>query len=378
MKKTGLLLIITVIIFAGLSEGCSDRKAEQKPVESGAVYDLMITRAQFEAMKMETGTPASGTFEETVRVNGLIVPKPGGKAKVSTMIPGTILNIVMAPGSYAEKGKLVCVLNSQEAVKMQQEFAETHSLLNKLNSDYQRVKTLMEEKIGAQKEYVAVESDYLAARSRYQALSSQLEMIGIHPIDVTDGKVTSRINIVAPISGYITYMNGVTGQYIEPQSVLFEMVDQEKLQLKLSVFAKDISNLTKGQKIRFYNPGNRLKSGMAELVSVGKSIDPETKTVDCYAEISGNSNNPFIDGEYVEAGVITAAREALALPTEAIQKSAGGNYIFIKQQEDKDAYYFVKKYVKTGLSNESITEIIEAAGLKEVLIKGTETLTNED
>lgn len=368
-----LLFLISTIINL---QSCSNQKNSEQASEVVST-DMQISKEQFLASQMEVGNPVKASFENLVKINGMIVASPTGKAVVSSYIPGIINSIAFSTGDYVQKGKILCSINSSEAISIQQEYAETAGKLKKLSSDFKRMKSLMDEKIGAQKDYIAIESEYLGMKARHEGLLRHLELIGLNPDEILNGKFTSVINIQAPISGFITILNCITGQYVEPQKVLFEIVDQNQLELKLSVFAKDISILKKGQVVRFYNLSDRSLSGLAELYSIGKSIDPETKAVICMAKIKNKELLVPIDGESVETEIVTSFSETLALPSEAIQKSTDGTYVYIKTREENGMIFFAKKKVSIGASNNEYTEIKGDTTIENVLIKGTYNLQSE-
>jgi multidrug efflux pump subunit AcrA (membrane-fusion protein) len=77
---------------------------------------------------------------------------------------------------------------------------------------------------------------------------------------------------------------------------------------------------------------------------------------------------------YVDVNIVTTKNTALSLPTEAIIKSGNNNYVLQKVKEENDNYYFTKKPVKTGISVNGFTEIVDDKNLNNILIKGVYNL----
>ncbi|MEA1898807.1 MAG: efflux RND transporter periplasmic adaptor subunit, partial [Bacteroidota bacterium] len=188
------------------------------------------------------------------------------------------------------------------------------------------------------------------------------------------GELYSEFSITAPIDGYITNLNIMLGQFIEQQKSLIKIIDVNQLQLQLSVFENDLKELNIGQNIKFYSLGRPNTIHYARLSSVGKTINLESKTIQCIAKINNEDGFSFINNSYIEARIIINQREAKALPNEAILKSGKDYYVFIVEKSDKQIYYFRKVKVNIGSVSNEFTEIIAGEGLTKVVTNGVYNL----
>jgi len=365
-----------LFIFSCLSIYCSS--SDENSSES-AVSDelLVITKQQFENEGMAIGNSITYPFEDLVKVNGYILSPPNGIAQVSTHVSGLISNIYASIGKYVTKGQVLCTLSSKEIISIQQDFAETSGKLNGLKLDYQRANSLINEKISSQKEFIAIESEYKSTLAKYEGLKSQLSLIGINAADTENGKIISSLNLYAPISGYITIQKCIMGQYAEPNQALFEIVDINQLQLQLSVYEKDITKLKIGQPVRFSVQGSKTETYVAELISVGKSIDQELKTIQCLASLKKEDSNKFVNHMFVEAEIIVEKHNGIAVPNEALLKVGDNNFLFIQEKEEKANHYLKAQKVDVGHTSKSFTEIITKDSLYNVVIKGVYNLQVE-
>ncbi|WP_168026825.1 efflux RND transporter periplasmic adaptor subunit [Ignavibacterium album] len=338
---------------------------------------IQITKAQFETEKMQIGDPVLYDFEDVIKSNGYISSPPNGKAQISTQIPGIVKNISKSIGDYVEKGSILCTIESNEIIMIQQDFIETANKLKALTADYNRMKTLNDENITSQKNFMTVESEYKNMQAKYNGLKARIEMLKLNPNNIQEGNVSSSINLYSPINGYITMQNCLLGQYIEPQQVLMQVVDVNKLYLQFFVFEKDIAKLKIGQKVYFYSSDNKSKTLNATVTAIGKSINSTTKSIECKAVINNDDKSSLLDGMYVNVNVVTTKSTALSLPTDAIIKSGNDNFVLQKEKEKNGNYYFIKKPIKIGMSLNGFTEIIDDKNLKNVLIKGIYNLKVE-
>ena len=123
-----------------------------------------------------------------------------------------------------------------------------------------------------------------------------------------------------------------TGQYVDPQTNLIEVVDTHHVHVDLMVFEKDVHKIKVGQKVRFNIqsvPGSELT---AAIYSISKTFEDNPKALHVHAEIENKEGN-LIPGMYVEAKIETDSNLTLAVPESAISNDAGKSFIFTVEEE---------------------------------------------
>ena len=172
----------------------------------------------------------------------------------------------------------------------------------------------------------------------------------------------------------LTSINATIGQYIEPQQTIAEIIDPESFQIKLSVFEKDINKLKPGQPIDFYSAGNKSLKHTARLISVGRAIMPDTRSIECYADMEDLSAKNFVNQQFVEGDVIVNEETVLALPETALLNSENEFYLLSLENETSDTYYFSKVKLKTGRINNKFVELLEVPETNKILVNGVYNL----
>lgn len=375
MKSYKLLFSIVSLIFITSGCGKSSKTAEEAKPETDKL--IKITINQFKADSMALGTISTQTFKDEVQCHGYITATTNGMAQISTPIAGIVESVTCAMGSYIKKGQTLCIITGSELIAMQQEFSETSARLTRLKSDYDRSKSLYDEKISAAKDYIAIESEYKATRAKYLSLKLRLELLLLDVSRIEAGQLYSSFSVVSPINGYITKLNLVLGQYIEQQKLLVEIIDVSQLQLQLSVFEKDIAELKPGQSVNFRSSGENSSAGTATLVSIGKAVDPDTKTITCIAAIQKATAGNLVNQSYIEASIAVNTSEARALPNDALIKSGKDYYVLLVEKSDTEAYYLRRQKVNIGRTSNGYTEIADVTDLTRVLVKGVYNLTSQ-
>ena len=117
------------------------------------------------------------------------------------------------------------------------------------------------------------------------------------------------------------------GKYVQPQDVLFELVNPTDIHLSLTIFEKDLSKISIGQKIFAYTNNNRDKIYNCEIILIGKDVSPErTIQVQCHFE---NYDKSLIPGMYMNAEVEVSTNNAYVIPDEGLVRFEGKQYVYI-------------------------------------------------
>ncbi|WP_405575153.1 efflux RND transporter periplasmic adaptor subunit [Winogradskyella sp. Asnod2-B02-A] len=370
-----------ILLFALVFMACGNDKANDSEVIATETNsnDITITKAQFESEKMAFGTLSEFDFNESIEVNGMIDVPPQNKSSVSTFIGGYVTKTPLLIGNEVKKGQLLVTLQNPEYVEIQQNYLEVAEQLNYLKSEFNRQKTLFDEEITSEKNYLKAESTYKSNLAHYNGLRKKLQMMNISPKRVEQGQISSSINLYAPIEGYVTKVNVSNGSFVSPSDVIMEIVDTDHIHLELSVFEKDIMKVKKEQKIIFQIPEASDKTFEAEVHLVGTTIDENSRRVNVHGHVD-NEEDHFIVGMFVEAEIITESSKRLGLAKEALVLEEGDAYVLVLNEKNNNEFHLKKVKINIGKETEDAFEILNAEILKDkqILVKGIGMLLNTE
>ncbi len=374
MKPLYIFTFLSLFMACGNSESDSAASIETDSHDD----EISLSKAQFTSEDIALGNISKHTFNETVTVNGMIDVPPHNKSRVTTYMAGYITKTPLLVGEQVKKGQLLVTLENTEYIELQQQFLEVSEQLNYLKNEYTRQKTLFDEKITSEKNYLKAESTYKSNLAFYNGLEKKLQMLNINPKSVLSGNMTSTINIYAPIDGHITKVNVSNGVYVSASDEIMEIVDIDHMHLELSVFEKDIMRIKKGQKITFTIPEASQKTFNADVHLVGTTINENTRRVQVHGHIENVEDN-FIVGMFVEAQIKIDEVKGMALPNQAVIAVGDDHFILVLEEQTAEGYVFRKTKVEIGKQTEDYTEIVNAKNLlnKDIIIKGTTMLLNE-
>lgn len=366
MKKIIFTIAITSLLFA-----CKESKTEEATTKDNGL--ITVTAAQFQSSGMEIASPVEQDFDVTINTSGKIDVPPQNRAQVTSFIGGYVKSTKLLVGDKVTKGQALLTLENTEYLDIQKDYLEVAEQIKYLKSEFERQKTLYDEKISSQKNYLKAESDYRRTLGMYQSLRAKLQLLNINPSTVEKGKLTSVVTIYAPITGDIVVMNANVGMPIAPSDVILEIVDTNHLHLELAVFEKDILKVKVGQKITFTVPEATKEVFDAEVHLVGKSIEGNDRTINVHGHLDDNIKQKLLTGMFVEAKIKINSKQGLAIPADALISENNKNFVLLLDNDKNYKFSFRKVAVTVGEKSEKTVEVIPNNQIKassKILVKG--------
>ena len=372
MKK-----LLAIFILSAVFISCKEHKTEENAVVDSDL--ISVTDTQFQSVGMAIGNPSEQNFDETVKASGKVDVPPQNRSQITSFIGGYVKSTQLLVGDKVVKGQPLLTLENTEFLDIQKEYLEVASQMNYLKSEYLRQKTLFDEKITSQKNYLKAESDFQRAKGMYQSLKEKLKLLNINPVKVEQGKLTSVVTIYAPISCDIVVMNAHLGMHINPSDVILEIIQTNHLHLELAIFEKDILKIKKEQDILFTVPEASKEVFHANVHLVGKSIEGNDRTINIHAHLDDEIKQQLLTGMFVEASIIVNSKKALAIPKEALLTEESKNFVLLVNKHQNGIYTFKKVAVSIGATSQDYVEIIPEKQIdaqSKILTKGVYDVVN--
>lgn len=357
---------VFIAYFFVLMMACSSPKTEEVKTEKEVAKDLIsLTPEQVKNAHLVIGSFDETTLSEEIKANGVVDVPPMNMASVSIPISGYVKNTNILPGSPIKKGGVLASIYSMDYIQLQQDYLQSLSRLKFLEQELSRQTVLSQEDVGAKKKLQQADSEVASIKAQAQALALKLEMIGCSMDKLRKGQISSVVNIISPIEGYVKTVNLSIGKNVAPTDVLFEIVGNDHKHLELKVFENDISKVKIGQKIVVENPKFSDSPVTATVFLVGKNVEPDTKTINIHGHIVNEAlEEKFTVGQFVNSKILTGNRIAKTLPETAIVLHGEGGFIFIKTKENT----FQQIPVKIGLSERGNVEVFPEKNIGNQLI----------
>ncbi len=316
------------------SEMHTDEKKEKHGEEEHG-EEVMLTAQQFESLQMKTAILSQRNMSGFVEANGTLEVPPQNEASITTVVGANIASIEVIEGDKVNKNQVVAYLSHPNIIKIQTDYLNVYSNSIFLQKDYQRQKKLYEAGVGSGLNFQKAEAEYNVSKAGVKGLEAQLKILNINPSGVRNGTIYQRIGLRSPIEGFVQKVEVKTGQYVEPQTELFEIVNTHHIHADLMVFEKDVYKVKQGQKVNFNVQSIPGKELSAEIYSVSKSFEENPKALHVHAEIENKKGN-LIPGMYIQGKIQVDSTSTNALPKNAIIKDGNKFYVFSVEKENED------------------------------------------
>jgi RND family efflux transporter MFP subunit len=294
---------------------------------------------------VQVGLVLKANLRAWVEAYGMVEPEPAkagapsGGAKLAAPFAGLVATVHVSEGQSVKTGDLVVKIDdriAQAAVEKAQ-----HALVFA-----QQVSDRLGRLVGtgAVSMQLKQEADQRLAAARAELASAQA--------------ATAQVRLTSPLDGVVVRINVQSGQSVDLNTVVAEIVDLKRLVVMVNVPADEAAQLHAGQsaEVSAGNINKPVATGTVAFIS--PSID--MKVAAAPVRLSLPEDTPLRPGQFVRARIVTEElNDRLVVPRESVIKTDDGKVIYLVEGEKA-----VQLPVKTGLREGDLIEV-EADGLKE-------------
>lgn len=364
--KNRSVIIIVLFVAAGLFVSCggNDKVEPAAPAtettedEHEKPDEATLTAEQIKTIGIEFGVIEQKQLTASLKTNGVLKVPNQNKASINSVYSGVIRSLLVQPGNNVSKGQTIATIANPEFIQVQSDYLGINSRIVLAEQEYNRQKELNAGNAGALKNLQAADAELKALRTRRSSLQQQIQLMGINPASLSNGRLVSVLSVRSPISGVVSNVLVKMGSFVDVTTVVAEVVDNSQLHLDLFVYEKDLPKLRNKQTIHFTVTNNPGKEYDAEIFSLGSSFENESKAVSVHALVKGDKTG-LIDGMNITANISLDKATLPAIPTEAIVNFQGQDYIFIVDSVDTkvNETHFRRIPVVRGTSDVGYSEI---------------------
>ncbi len=296
-----------------------------------------------------------GSFTESTKLFGTVIPSSNGQAVVTTPQNGSIISLNVQVGQQVNAGQQLAVIEQNIDAGTQVNFLAEK---NNLTAEYQVAKKEFD-RLNSIKDIVA-KRDLDEATARLQKAEVNLQLFS--------GNSGKNIVLKSPISGIVANFNISKGSTVNAGQSLFTITNLAVVYTEAQVFDKDANKILQGAKFTIDCANDNHKTSEVKLLSMAQEINATNQSQRVLFELN-NPDTDFKIGEFVNIRVFASQNsQQIALPNAAISEINGKPVVFIKDAAEK----FAVSYVQLGENNGSYTSILK--GIEEgerVIINGS-------
>lgn len=348
--KTLYITLFSLLLFA-----CSEKKEESTVVnENNASEIVEFTPEQLKQAELETGPVQKKTIPFKIHVNGTIEVPPQNLVTISFPLGGYLKSTSLLPGMKIKKGEVIAILEHPDFINLQQDYLVSKAKIEMLQKEYDRLKALNATKASSDKALEQAQAELLSEKIKLNSTGEKLQLINVNPQRLNENSISRSVSLVSPINGYVSAVNVNIGKYVNPDDILFELVNPEDLHLSLTVFEKDLKNIQIGQKVKAYINGEENKIYDAEIILIGKKLGA-SRNVEVHCHFLHDFQD-LLPGMFMNGEIEVNTMESYFVPEDAVVLHSGKNYIFEAISTTK----FEMIEVETGITHDGITQILSS------------------
>ena len=272
------------------------------------------------------------------------------------------------------KNSVLQLQSQQVAQRSNAEQAKTR--LAQAQRELRRAENLVEVGAVPKKRFEEANTAVKVAEQEVAAIEKQITLLDNQIEQVKSGEkifTTPRVNqprrtfpLTAPVTGTISEIKASSGQQVEAGTELLSIVNLTTILIEAQVFERDLPVVRESTRASFTNSAlnNEVytigtSDGDGRLVSIGQTVNPETRTVPVIYEMK-NPLNRLRDGMFVEITIDTSGnRQVLAVPKQAVVNDQGQTFVFVFDGGEN----FEKHAIVLGAEGADYYEV--SSGLKE-------------
>ena len=319
--------------------------------------EIAFKKAQAEAVGLQTRKVTPGAFTNVIKASGRVLAAQGEESTIVATVPGVVVfgKLPFIEGTAVRKGQPILNLASSNLSEGNVAI-RTQSAYEKAKKEYERMQSLIGDKIVSAKDFEQARLNYENAKTAWEAVK---------------GKQTSDgVSVVAPQNGYLKNLLVKEGDYVSVGQPLATVTQNNRLMLRAEVSEKYYQSLPVIRSANFRTPYDDQTYQLSELhgrlLSYGKSSDANAFYIPVTFEF--DNKGAIIPGSFVEIYLLTAPMEnVISVPTSALIEEQGIYSVFVKEHEEA----YRKVPVTLGADNGKEVQIL--SGLKagdEVVTEG--------
>lgn len=337
----------------------SEKKAELQALEQ-EINLLSKEIKDLEPVRKKPATPVEvleinpKDFTRFVEVQGRV--EADDFVNVSSEIGGRITSLLVEEGDYVRKGQLLATTDLETVEK---QIAEIETQLELANTVYERQKSLWDQNIGS-------EIQYLEAKTRMEGLEKSLETL--------ESQISKK-NIYAPIGGYVDREFLQEGETASPGMPIIQILNTAEIKVTADIQENFLSAIEKGDSVTVRFPA--LNLSIDETVTqLGRTIDLNNRTFEIQIKTSSRSGQLKPNLLAVIRFKDFQAEDIISVPLDAIHEEVNGNKFVYIVNEESGRFTAKKSYVELGESN--VNEVIIASGVRngdKLITKGSKGIS---
>lgn len=344
------MFLSSVVLLASCGSKAHDEAKEEEHGHEDHAGEIVMTKHQMEDAHVMTAVVNPSDFVNVIKVGGQIVSSQNDEQTVVATSEGIVqfANRQLTEGATVVAGQIVATVSSRN-LQSGDPVAKAKAAYLAAQSQLERAKELIADKIISQKAYEQAKLDYEQALAAWRGMESTASKGGVV--------------ISSPRAGYVKNILVRQGDYVNIGTPIITLTSNRRLQLRADVPQQYLRLLPSVSGANFRIPGDntlyRLSALNGRVESYGRSLADGS----AFAPVIMSMDNvgALLPGAYADVYLLmNDGKPCISLPESAITEEQGLYFVYVAEPDEPGV--FVKREVSVGRDNGERIEI--TAGLK--------------
>jgi cobalt-zinc-cadmium efflux system membrane fusion protein len=354
-----------------------DNHADEAKQETTVPGRVKLTSEAVQQAKIETALVVLGPLDNQVLFIGELVFNEERLAKISSRVPGRVVQIIADYGQTVKPGEVLAIIDSVELGQAQMTFRQAAARFNAAQKASDRARQLYEGKAISRAELQERQARMEVERADLDYAQNRLRLIGAGgaaPVSLPKGsRSEASFALRTPIAGRVVDRKVTPGLVVKEEEELFTVADTSALWCFVQIPEKDLPLVKIGSQATIAISSLPREEFLGRVDYLGDLVDKTTRTVRGRVRVD-NPGNLLKAGMFANIAIGVGQRNALSVPESAILSANNESFVFVEMAPGT----YQKHLVKTGVKGGGRVEVLEGLEADEpVVVQGGFTLKSE-
>ena len=366
--KQWLVIIVVLIVGAALAfliltsrkqvdANPFDDDGPRPAVASAAVpkeaNKVVMDEAQIKASDIHVVSAGPLAISTKLQFPGEIQINDDRTVHVVPRVSGVAEAVLVSTGQFVKKGQTLAVFSSQMISEQRSALQTAQKRLSLANTIYQREKTLWEQKITAEQDYLQALQGLREAEIAVDNSQQKLSALGVILNNNANSSSLNRFELRAPYDGLVVERNLSIGEAVKEDTPIFTISDLSTVWAEVHIPAKDLPYVRMGDKVTLRATAFDAQT-TGTVAFIGALVGELTRMARARIVLA-NPQGAWRPGLFVSVEVKAAeVRVPIAIETDALQTLGTQQVVFVRTETGFKAHP-----VKIGLNDGKHVEVVE-------------------